>query len=166
MGRLHSSCKPAAYDDLHALPQVAFTQQALRKYSAERNKTHAKLDFIGRLETFDEDWGKLTQLLTGSYLKPDPHIFLAFDENRTKTYFRSPSTSVHAASDSKSNSPLRKAMETEITRNHLALCLIYLPDFVCFGYTLPLRCEHSLQFEGHFGHILRASELDCPRLNR
>ena len=82
------------------------------------------VDFIGRLERFDDDWARLLALLR---LPADT----AFNR----------SAGVHASSaDPTRNRAAAAAVLREDAGVAAAVCLLLLPDYACLGYELPGAC--------------------------
>jgi len=145
-GRIYS-CRPRQPDDLHVFPQATFVSQAMQQRKAHHG---AQIDFIGRLEHFDEGWQELTTRITGVPHEYHPNTFLKTvrtgpGQTLTKSWHETLGTTAHRGSDKDSGFLPRAAMAETAYEYELALCLILLPDFACFSFPLPPTCDLGLR---------------------
>jgi len=118
------------WDALHTFPSMAFISAALR------NDLVPRIDFVGRLDRFSEDWSELMHLIG---VEPQPVD--------AKNY--------HPHSRADSGFEPRQEMTTYLSQSPeatLQLCIIFLPDFICLNYPLPPACQ-KLAFSGVIPHI-------------
>ena len=131
---------------LHVLPQVGFVVQALH----DHNIPIRGLDFLGKLEHLNDEWERL-----GNAVR-DAHGISAswprFDANLwADATHPDRDSNPHTGSDADSGSDARANMASLVgavgSPERIGLCRVFLPDFVCFNYTLPADCAAAL--EGH-----------------
>ena len=123
-------------DALHTYPSTAFMSAALR------NNLVPRIDFVGRLDRFVEDWRQLMHLIG---VEPQP--------------LHSQNHHPHTSADSGFRP--REEMTTYLAQSPestLQLCFVFLPDFVCLNYPLPPAC-HKLASSGVIAEI-------CATCNR
>jgi hypothetical protein len=131
--------------DGHAFPQIAFLSRArpLRGVPSD----FFAVDFVGKLENFDEDWCALGHLAA---LKSGVDA-LSFLDLWPPTPERA---NTHQMTDSHSGNTARKVMEEILDssssdpsanlKHLIALCRVLLPDYVCFRYALPPPCAAAI----------------------
>ena len=154
-GRLGPRCRHMAGTrgyfwelDLHCFPQVAFVRSAL----AHRHVRN--LDFVGRLEELEADWARMgaifpgwppysTRFWMGRQFKEAERFGDGVKMRKAFFISKSNSTRLHRESNAASGNPPRQALEARLQQQpwSLALCLVLLPDFVCFGFPLPDACR-------------------------
>jgi hypothetical protein len=134
-GRVQNqTCCPltASNGDLHVAPQAAFLLAALQGRLTER------IDFVGRLETFEADW-----LAVQARVPHFPRFQKAVESRQT-----------HLETNALSNSSARAAMERLLRGANGTLptlraplrhqlCALLRVDYDCFGYTLPRLCKDA-----------------------
>jgi len=127
-------------DAFHAFPSMAFISAALR------NNLVPRIDFVGRLDSFSEDWSELMHLVG---VEPQSK-----DAKRKQTKH-------HPLTSAESGFQPREKMTTYLLlspESTLQLCIIFLPDFICLNYPLPPACQ-KLAFSRVIPHI-------CATCNR
>ena len=145
------------------MPQVGFVAAALapgpRNASApyQLRRRLAGLHFAGRLESLAADWARLGRAVTaqlpaaGSWERTKRAFaggWPAFDARLfavpwAPTRRRDP----HAATEASPRNEPRREMARLLAADgaaRVALCRIYLPDYVCFGYPLPADCAAAI----------------------
>ena len=138
-------------EDLHVVPQVGFIYNALTE--SWLDAAGKRLTFVGRLESMEEHWealGRLVLSKVGGHGKG-----VTWPAYRSDLWavpwFPHRRSNPHDATNSASANEDRRDMEgligigkdslsAEKPEAQLALCRIYLPDYVCFGYDLPEAC--------------------------
>lgn len=135
-GRVHStSCCPqtASSIDLHAVPQAAFLQAA---FAGRLVCNVSRLDFVGRLESFQADWARLERVAPAGIIRPFRHHL---------------APRPHPQTNAASNNAWRKAMRDLLrgedgglpTRTRDALCHLLRHDYDCFGYARSGVCRNA-----------------------
>jgi len=162
--RLHPSGDTT---DLHAWPQVSFLHARSQASCDDSTKTHKSIaarvvdgpprafDLIARSDRLNELWTVLaSRVRRMQHERVDPLVWPAFDMTSGKhTHL-----DVH-----------RNAMAT-LLRTHTpsarAVCMIFLPDFLCFGFALPAACAGIVEeFARGHAHLNSSSSVSalCPR---
>lgn len=115
----------------HFFPQSSnFVATAPYRVDASTEKTQTPLNFVGKLERFDEDWDKLAEacgVTPKSALRYDPL----------------PNGGGHPET---SDNDAQAAMQAYLEGNDdamVAFCLLYLDDYAWGGYKLPRACAES-----------------------
>lgn len=115
----------------HFFPQSSnFVATAPYRVDASTEKTQTPLNFVGKLERFDEDWDKLADtcgVTPASALRYDPL----------------PNGGGHPET---SDNDAQAAMQRYLEGNDdamVAFCLLYLDDYAWGGYELPRACAES-----------------------
>jgi len=145
-------------EDLHVAPQVGYIYNALTEpWLDEAGK---RLSFVGRLEQMDVHWEALGRLVLRK-VGDGAAQGVTWPPYRSDLWavpwFPNRNTNPHEATNAASDNRARQNMDELIGSGHgdnqnhaeslaerpdaqLALCRIYLPDYVCFGYELPEAC--------------------------
>ena len=121
-------------------PSMAFISAALR------NNLVPRIDFVGRLDSFSEDWSELMHLVG-----VEPQSVKAKQKQTTH----------HPRTPAERGFQPRQEMTTYLSlspESTLQLCIIFLPDFECLNYPLPSACQ-KLALSGVIPHI-------CATCNR
>jgi len=138
-------------EDLHVAPQVGYIYNALTEPWLDA--AGKRLNFVGRLEHMDAHWEALGRLVLRKV--GDGAQGVTWPSYRSDLWAvpwkPNRNTNPHAATNAASDNQARQNMDELIGSGHggpraekpeaqLALCRIYLPDYVCFGYVLPEAC--------------------------
>lgn len=152
---LNMNLDPTCWVNIHIYSMLG----PLRKYNAE----HGEIQFVGRLENFDEDWATVQVLVD--------HTFPPWQ----------PDLASHRETDGASGFSPRTAMESTLTDAGkldtlhptvvLALgCSILLPDYVCLEYPNPVtdrdcvEAGFALSSQAWHDTVSRIKNNMCPQI--
>lgn len=150
------------HEALHVVPQVSFIYHALKETWLDA--AGKRLTFVGRLDEMEAHWEALGRLVLrkvaeglgqGTMSGEGARGAGAWPAYRSDLWavpwFPNRQSNPHAATNAESDNGARHNMDAltgsgddhpqaENPEAQLALCRIFLPDYVCFGYELPEAC--------------------------
>jgi len=103
-----------------------------------------KIDFIGKIENFDEDWRRLQVAMEPSAVKLTPQERLKLIPPSTPTDVQS--TATHKIKTSRTSGAHSSHFQPYTTgkkfivKQEVEVCRRYLQDFICFDYDIPKSC--------------------------
>ena len=110
--------------------------------SATRSGRRLRLDFVGHVESFEEDWKALQAAMAPGAIRKSPAERRALIQSSAAGQTRRPAGLLHLRPGDAHNhsiQPGTKALHfTE--EQELQVCRRYLQDFACFGYEAPAAC--------------------------